>query len=150
MSTGVFQPFRFYNFTATKPELSENNFYCSEYDHWEYIVMPSTANKLVPFILFFPSVSPVLAFDYTATTFEMVCSDSGIGTPVTINTGDFAFHISTPDVYLSYSAAIAFTPLTDIKPGRYHLVIKKIKYGSVEYSFYSDTFIIKQFINGTS
>jgi hypothetical protein len=148
MATGLFQPLRLYEYSATKPELSNNDFYCKDYDHDEYIVLPSTANKLLPFIIVFKAANPALSFVFTSTAFKLVCSGDGSETEITVDTDDFTDETNGSDRFLIYSAATAFTAAEEIKPGRYHLVIEDITFGT-NYSYYSDTFIIKQFINGT-
>lgn len=145
MATGLFQPFRIYDWAADKPELSNNDFYCRDYDHDEYIVLPPDATKLLPFVIIFKAANPDFVPNYASTTFKLVCSESGVAKAITLNPNDFTTEINGVDRYIFYSAATAFTSGVKIPAGRYHLLIEKLKLG-VDYAFYSETFIFKRFI----
>jgi hypothetical protein len=143
MATGLFQPFRIYDMATGLPELSNNDFYCRDYDHDEYIVLPTTANKLLPFVIVFKAANPLLTPSFTGTTFKFVCPETGVSKAITVSFGDFTSEVVGGDRYLFFSAATAFTSSVSIPAGRYYLLIENITVGTA-YSFYSETFFSKR------
>jgi hypothetical protein len=146
MGTGIFAPLRMYDYADDFPELSAYTFYCKDYIHSEFIVLPPSSAKLLPFAVFFPNANPTLDLDITAMKAYFVClEDTENMIQVNLDPNNFTKVIEGNDTYVFYSAATAFTAADDIPPSNYFLYIEKLKLG-VDYKFYSEAFVSKRFI----
>jgi hypothetical protein len=146
MATGIFAPLRIYDFETDFPELSAHTFYCKDYVHSEFIVLPSSSAKLLPFAVLFPNANPALDLDVTVMKAYFVClEDIENMIQVNLDPNNFAKVIEGNDTYVFYNAATVFTAADDIPPANYFLYIEKLKLG-IDYKFYSEAFVSKRFI----
>lgn len=145
--SGIFSPLRIYDFDSDLPELSNNGFYCKEYDHVEYFVLNPNQNRIPPFVILFEGKdeSPILG----GFTMQLFCSETKeLAATVTVDIGDFSVHFDGDDVFLIYDPSNDFTLSDDVDPGVYFLKIGGIVLDTT-YQFYTDSFVIKKHINGT-
>jgi len=148
--SGLFLPFRLYDFVSGKPELSNNTFYCKEYDHIEYFSFDLGSMRLPPFIIHFDLDTPGShTLDVSSSVFTLVCTETGetVAT-LTVETADFTMVVDGNDVYAVYNPLNDFTLSDDVDMGVYHLLISDVSLDR-SYDFYSDSFVIKEYINGT-
>lgn len=149
--SGIFQPLRFYEFGTgfSMPELSNNTFFCKDYDHVEYFSLNPDLNRLPPFMILFEDQDPSAAFNLSTLEVELFCSETKekMG-DISISLLDFESVQDGSDKYLCYQPSIDFTVSEDIEPGVYFIKIWNIQLDN-SYDFYSDSFVIKNFINGT-
>lgn len=140
METGLYYGLRMFDAAAGEPELTENNFYCREYRHNEYIYLPSTMNKLLPFGMMFPGSAIGSLFDTGTVSAVFVCHETGDDFDISIASGDWIQTDTDDAVYLHNKAELAFTPTEPIPYGKYHIEMS-LTLNGVVYSYYSDTFL---------
>ena len=145
MDTGLYHGLRFFDWDANKKELTDNDFYCKDYDHSEYIILDPDSDRLLPFGFKLPASA--LGSTLNAALIEMflVCQSSGASQQITFDPSDWVQTDTADAVYVHYRALNAFGTAVDIKPGIYHLVVDKIGLDG-DYRFYSDTFILRKYV----
>jgi len=144
METGLYLPLRMYNNAEGKPELTDNDFYCKDYDHHEYLNLDPDENKILPFCVVLSS--DALGEPYVSNTATLISLEDGSEYEITLADSDFVEETVGSEVYIFYKGVVAFTSTESIPCGRYHLELK-IQLTFKDYNFYSDTFLLNKSYN---
>ena len=148
MDTGLYHGLRFYEWNEDKPELTDNDFYCKDYEHTEYINMPvvsGTYGGLVPFGFKLPASALGNSFDANAIVGKIICKKTGEESTLSFDPADWHRTDTADAVYIHYLALQPFGATPSISPGLYHIDINNVVL-DVTYRFYSDTFILRKYV----
>ncbi len=144
MDTGLYYGLRFFEFNDQKSELTDNDFYCKDYDHSEYIHLPKIAGAfggLLPFGLKFPESAIGSSFSANDVECKIICKKTGDESVLSLDPSDWKLTNTPNAVYLHYLALQPFAANPPIAPGLYHIEINNVVLDDT-YRFYSDTFIL--------
>lgn len=144
MDTGLYYGLRLFEWATGKPELSNNDFYCKDYDHREYVCTDPDNPKILPFGFLLPVAALGNTFNTATVQVVMVCSETGESEDIQTDPTDWIQTNDDNGVYIHYKANSNVSAATeDIPPAVYHLEINNIVMGATIYRYYSDSFVLK-------
>ena len=145
MDTGLYHALRFYEWNEDKPELTDNDFYCKDYEHTEYIILDPSNNRLLPFGFKLPASALGSSFNANVITGKIICKNTGAEQTLVFAPADWVRTDTADAVYIHYTALEQFAATTKLTPGIYHIEINNVVLDQT-YRFYSDNFILKRYI----
>lgn len=148
MDTGLYYGLRLFEWDADKPELSNNDFYCKDYDHREYVCTDPDHARLLAMGFLLPASALGETFSAATVQVVLVCTETGESEVVDTESADWVQTDVDDGVYVHYKALNDVSAATeDIPVGIYHIEVNNVVMGGTTYRFYSDSFVLKHKIS---